>query len=227
MARSSHEPAFGRRFHFLKYQKINCMKFIVGTKQYMTQLFDKDGVVHPATAVAIPPVVVTQVKKTDTKDGYGAIQIGYGAKKHHSSKAVGGHVKEKGPFAGFKEFRTEGDEALNLGDTIAPSVFAEGEVVTVTATSKGKGFQGVVKRHGFSGGPRTHGQSHSEREPGSIGGGLRTRVPKGMRMAGRMGSDTVTVKNLKVLKIDSENAMIYLSGAVPGRKGTVVSIVSK
>jgi len=107
------------------------------------------------------------------------------------------------------------------------SQFKQGDVVMVSATSKGKGFQGVVKRHGFHGGPRSHGQKHSEREPGSIGGGLRNRVPVGMRMAGRMGSDRITVKNLKVAHIDTEDNVIYVSGAIPGRRGTLVEIVGQ
>ena len=106
------------------------------------------------------------------------------------------------------------------------SQFVPGETIRVTGTSKGKGFQGVVKRHGFHGGPRTHGQKHSEREPGSIGGGLRNRVPKGMRMAGRTGSDIVTVRNLKIVDVDTANNILVVSGAVPGRRGTVVSIVA-
>jgi large subunit ribosomal protein L3 len=118
-----------------------------------------------------------------------------------------------------------GDKSeLAVGDIVDASVFATGDKVTVTAVSKGKGFQGVVKRYNFGGGPRSHGQKHSEREPGSIGGGLRTRVPKGMRMAGRTGSDTITIRNLKVLNVDTENNMLVIKGAIPGRKGTLVSI---
>jgi large subunit ribosomal protein L3 len=117
-----------------------------------------------------------------------------------------------------------GNGEAKTGDSISLDTFAKNDKVTVTAISKGKGFQGVVKRHGFAGGPRSHGQKHSEREPGSIGGGLRTHVPKGMRMAGRMGSDKITVKNLKVLAIDNETNEILVSGAIPGRRGTVIEI---
>ena len=124
----------------------------------------------------------------------------------------------------MREIRT--GEIKNVGDTLDLSQFVEGEKITVTAISKGKGFQGVVKRHGFHGGPRSHGQKHSEREPGSISGGNREggRVPKGMRMAGRMGGDTITVSNLKVVQIDNEKGEILIKGALPGRRGTLVEI---
>jgi large subunit ribosomal protein L3 len=125
----------------------------------------------------------------------------------------------------LNEFRVEAP-AVKVGDKIELSQFKAGDVVTVSAISKGKGFQGVVKRHGFGGGPRSHGQKHSEREPGSIGGGLRTRVPVGMRMAGRMGSDRITVKNLKVAHIDADENVMYVSGAIPGKRGTLVEIIS-
>jgi large subunit ribosomal protein L3 len=114
---------------------------------------------------------------------------------------------------------------VKAGDTVDVSAFAAGDTIRVTGTSKAKGFQGVVKRHGFAGGPRSHGQKHSEREPGSIGGGLRVRVPKGMRMAGRTGGDTITVTNLKVVAIDSANNLLLVKGAVPGRRGTLLTIV--
>ena len=112
-----------------------------------------------------------------------------------------------------------------MGETITVDIFNEGEKVHVVSTSKGKGFQGVVKRHGFHGGPRTHGQKHSEREPGSIGGGLRNKVPKGMRMAGRMGGDRITIKNLEIVGVDEENNQLLIKGAIPGRRGTLVEII--
>jgi large subunit ribosomal protein L3 len=129
----------------------------------------------------------------------------------------------------LKEFRLKpSDKNENKeGDIIDISTFAPGDTITVSSVSKGKGFQGVVKRHGFSGGPRTHGQKHSEREPGSIGGGLRTHVPKGMRMAGRMGSDRITQKNLKVVFVDKENNLMLIKGAIAGKRGTLVEIVSR
>lgn len=198
------------------------MKFILGRKLNMTQVFDKDGLVQPATVVEAKPVVVTQVK-TVKSDGYSAVQVGAGEKKLEKlNKALQGHLKNTGGFAMLREFRTESD--MKVGDKIDLSVFAPGDVIEVSSISKGKGFQGVVKRHGFGGGPRTHGQKHSEREPGSIGGGLRNKVPKKMRMGGRMGSDHVTVKNLKVLHIDLENGLVFVKGAIPGRRGTPVEI---
>ncbi len=198
------------------------MKFILGRKLNMTQVFDKDGLVQPATVVEAKPIVVTQVK-TVKSDGYSAVQVGAGEKKLEKlNKALQGHLKNTGGFDMLREFRTESD--MKVGDKIDLSVFAPGDVIEVSSISKGKGFQGVVKRHGFGGGPRTHGQKHSEREPGSIGGGLRNKVPKKMRMGGRMGSDHVTVKNLKVLHIDLENGLVFVKGAIPGRRGTPVEI---
>ena len=194
----------------------------------MTQIFDKDGVVHAVTLVSATPVVVTQVKGKAT-DGYSALQIGEGSRNaSRINKPAKGHMKELGNFANLHEFRV--DEAAvataKVGDKVEVTQFAEGDTVEVSAISKGKGFQGVVKRHGFGGGPRTHGQKHSEREPGSIGGGLRNKVPVGMRMAGRMGGDRITVKNLKVLHIDPTANMLYISGAIPGRRGTIVEIIA-
>lgn len=200
------------------------MKFILGRKLNMTQIFDKDGVVHPATIVEATPATVTQVK-TATTDGYEAVQVGSGIRKaDRISNAVKGHVKDLGNFSVIREFRMTAP-TQKVGDKIELTQFQPGDVIEVSAISKGKGFQGVVKRHGFGGGPRTHGQKHSEREPGSIGGGLRNKVPKLMRMAGRMGGDRITVKNLKVLHVDSATNSLYISGAVPGRRGTLVEII--
>lgn len=195
-------------------------KFIVGTKQEMTQVFTEDGRVHPATVLVVSPLTVTQIKSKD-KDGYSAVQFGYGTTKEgRVNKAQQG----KGRFAHYIELRT--DEPMEVTNTIDASAFAEGDTVEVSGITKAKGFQGVVKRHGFHGGRRTHGQKHSEREPGSIGGGGRAggRVVKGMRMGGRMGGDRVTVKNLRVLQVDSENGVLVVSGAIPGRRGTQIEI---
>lgn len=198
------------------------MKFLLGTKENMTQIFTEDGVVVPVTVIKTSPNVVTQVKTSD-KDGYQAIQIGFGEKKAKNvTKPLKGHVKELGNFTHLKEVKLLGE--FNIGDKIEVGTLAEGDTVTVSAISKGKGFQGVVKRHGFKGGRRSHGQKHSEREPGSIGVGGIQRVFKGMRMAGRMGSDRVTVKNLKIARIDADQQLVYIKGAVPGRKGTLVEI---
>jgi len=194
----------------------------------MVQYFSEDGKVFPATIVSAGPVVVTQVKNKET-DGYEAIQVGFGHQKEaRLSKAIKGHLKDLGFFKHIKEFRAEDNKSMSLkkGDKIDVSVFAKGDVVRASGISKGKGFQGVVKRHGFHGGPRSHGQKHSEREPGSIGGGLRTRVPKGMRMAGRMGSDLVTVSGLKVLEVDKDKNTLLISGAIPGRRGSLIEIRS-
>lgn len=202
------------------------MKFILGRKVNMTQIYSTAGTAIPVTAVSIGDNVVTQVKTKD-KDGYEAVQIGEGKRNpNRINKAQKGHFKDLGSFANVREFRLD-NPAHKVGERLDLSSFKIGDEVNVSAISKGKGFQGVVKRHGFGGGPRSHGQKHSEREPGSIGGGLRSRVPVGMRMAGRMGSDMITVKNLSVAHIDEESKTIYISGAIPGRRGTLVEIVSK
>ena len=205
------------------------MKFILGTKKNMTEYFAEDGKMHAATIVAIEPVVVTQIKNME-KDGYTAVQVGYGVRKEKNvTKALKGHFGDNGLFMSTREFRVSADEAgkMKSGDKLTSEVFAAGDVVTVSGISKAKGFQGVIKRHNFKGGPRSHGQKHSERAPGSIGGGLRNRVPKGMRMGGRMGGERITVSNLKVLAVDAETNTLLISGAVPGRRGTMLEIVMK
>jgi len=195
-------------------------KFMLGTKGRMTQVFDEEGAVHAATVVSAGPLTVTQVKSVE-KEGYSALQVGFGAKKE---KAVNKAQSGK-PFRYFREF-SAGDLTADVGQAIDVSVFTPGDIVAVSAVSKGKGFQGVVKRHGFHGGPRSHGQKNKERAPGSIGGGGRAggRVIKGMRMAGRMGGDRVTVKNLKVLQVDAATNTLVISGAIPGRPGTLVEV---
>lgn len=194
----------------------------------MTRIYGEDGRARAGTILRAEPVTVTQVKTAEGKDGYAAVQVGHGTRKEKNvSKAVLGHTKGKA-YAELREFKTS--EAHEVGAVIDASIFAVGDVVRVSGLTKGKGFAGVVKRHGFHGGPRTHGQKHSEREAGSIGGsGGRAggRVAKGIRMAGRMGSDRVTVMNLKVLVVDSAANEIIVSGAVPGRRGTVLEVVSK
>jgi len=191
----------------------------------MTQIFAEDGSAIPATVLSADPVVVTQVKGKE-KDGYVALQVGYGKKAEKNlTKAEKGHVKDLGSFAGLKEYRGE-TEGIEKGAKLDLSQFVEGDKVTVVAVSKGKGFQGVVKRHGFAGGRRSHGQKHSEREPGSIGIGGVQRVFKGTRMAGRMGSDKITLKKVEVLKGLPESGEIILKGAIPGRRGTVVEVRS-
>lgn len=204
------------------------MKFLLAKKVNMTQVFDEKGLTYPVTVLSATPSTVTLLKDV-TRDGYKAAQVGFGTKREKNiSKPEKGHMKE-GRFAHLKEYRlAEGDIAPELGSTLDVSVFSEGDTVSVTAISKGKGFQGVVKRHKFKGGRRSHGQKHSEREPGSIGGGGRAggRVMAGLRMAGRMGGDRVTVTNLKIVKIIPETNEIMIHGAVPGRRGTLVEIKS-
>ncbi len=189
----------------------------------MTQLFEEGGMVMPVTLVQAGPITVLSVKDTDAGS---RAQVGFETQKEsRMSKAELGHTKGKGIFKVLKEFSPE--EALSEGDMISVSSFAKGDIVAVRGISKAKGFQGVVKRHGFKGGRRSHGQKHSEREPGSIGGGLRTRVPKGTRMGGRMGGDLIHVKNLKVVDIDAENNILAIKGAIPGRRGTLIEVFVK
>ena len=204
------------------------MKFILGTKENMAEYFSEDGTVFPVTIVTAGPITVTRVFEK-AKDGYDSVQVGFGTqKKERISKGSAGAMKG-GFYKTLKEFRlkpSDKNEAKE-GEVIDVSSFAPGDKIQISSISKGKGFQGVVKRHGFSGGPRSHGQKHSEREPGSIGGGLRTHVPRGMRMAGRMGSDRITQKNLKVVLVDKENNLMLIKGAVAGKRGTLVEIISR
>ena len=194
----------------------------------MTRIFTADGLAHAGTILLAEPMTVTQVKTADGKDKYSAVQVGVGTRKvKNISKAVLGHTKGKG-YTDIVEMRDA--DGASVGDTIDASVFAVGDVVQVSGISKGKGFSGVVKRHGFHGGPRSHGQKHTERSPGSIGGGggrAGGRVVKGMRMAGRLGTDRATVTNLKILVVDAKEGKIIVSGAVPGRRGTLLEVVSK
>jgi len=215
------------------------IKFILGTKGPMTTVFTEDGRAYAATIISAAPNIVTQVKTVE-KEGYNAVQVGAVETKEkrvnkaqlkHLHAALGGAAYKDGKaLKHFREFRARDGslpEGVEAGATLDLSVFVVGDKVEVSAVSKGKGFQGVVKRHGFHGGPRSHGQKHSERSPGSIGGsGGRAggRVAKGMRMAGRMGSDRTTVRNLLVLQVLPETNELVLAGAVPGRRGTLVEV---
>lgn len=203
------------------------MKFILAKKEGMTRVYGEDGRARAATILKTDGVTVTQVKTVEGKDGYAAVQVGFGARRPKTvSKAVVGHGKGKA----YRAIREFAGATAEVGATIDASVFAVGDVVSVSGFSKGKGFAGGVKRHGFHGGPRTHGQKHSERAPGSIGGsGGRAggRVAKGMRMAGRLGNDRVTVANLKVLAVDAKTGQILVGGAVPGNRGAILEVVSK
>lgn len=191
----------------------------------MTQIFDDKGVVHPVTAVKAGPLTVVAIKTIAT-DGYNAVVVGFGERKEKNiNKAQKGQMKG-GNYLYLREFRTIGEPTQKVGDVIDLSTFASGDIVTVSSISKGKGFQGPVKRHGFKGGPRSHGQKHSEREPGSIGGAGRDggRVAKGKRMAGRMGSDRITTKGLTIVSVKPETGEIFIQGTVAGRKGTLVEL---
>ena len=189
----------------------------------MTQIFDEKGIAYPVTIVNAGPVFVTQIKDKN-KDGYEAVQVGYGEKKEKNiTKALKGHYKDLGNFRYTKEFKVS-TEGIETGSKIDASTFEAGDKVRVSSFSKGKGFQGVVKRHNFSGGPRSHGQKHSEREPGSIGSTGPQRVFKGTRMGGRMGNDRVSIKGAQIVQVDVENNQILIKGAVPGRRGTLVEI---
>jgi large subunit ribosomal protein L3 len=192
------------------------MKFILGKKIGMTQIYDSSGKVIPVTVIEAGPCFVTQIKTPD-KDKYDAVQIGFEKSKRQRKSNKGKEYKF------LKEFAIKISE-YKIGDKIDVSQFGAGEKVMVSGISKGKGFQGVVKRHGFKGGPATHGNPHSHRKPGSIGSSFPERVIKGMRMAGHMGKERITVKNLKIAAIDIENNSLAVSGAVPGPIGGLIEI---
>ncbi len=200
-------------------------KGILGLKIGMTEKFTKDGKVIPVTVVEVEPNVITQIK-TKENDGYTAIQIATGGKKEkNATKAEIGHAKKAGvaPKRFLKEIRVESTEDYTLGSTIAADIFEVGEKVDVTGTSKGKGFQGVIKRHGQSRGPETHG-SRYHRRPGSMGTMRPMRVLKGKKLAGHMGSETVTIQNLEIIEVCVKDNYILVSGNVPGPKGSLVLI---
>ncbi|MGR3809860.1 50S ribosomal protein L3 [Jiulongibacter sp. NS-SX5] len=203
------------------------MSGIIGKKIGMMTIFE-DGNAVPCTLIEAGPCVVTQIR-TEEKDGYRAVQLGYGEKKEkNTSKALQGHFKKanatpKRKLVEFKEFEQE----FNLGDSVSVSdVFAEGEFLDVSGKTKGRGFQGVVKRHNFGGvGQSTHGQHNRQRHPGAIGAcSYPARVFKGLKMAGRMGHTNVTIQNLKVLKVMADKNLIVVSGSVPGAKNTLLTL---
>ena len=210
------------------------MKFILGQKLGMSQIFDEKGNRVPVTLIEAGPSQITQIK-TKKKDGYQSVQFGFIIKKKRIKKTEKGkefkfikeqrtEVEEKGfsslPFA----IARENKEQLKAGDKIDVSIFQKGDTVKISGFSKGKGFQGVVKRWGFSGRGASHGVKHEHRTPGSIGSSFPERVIKGRKMPGRAGSERVTVKNLKVIEADAENNLLVVKGAVPGRKGTLLEI---
>jgi large subunit ribosomal protein L3 len=203
------------------------MSGIIGKKVGMTSVYDANGKIIPCTVVEAGPCVVTQVRSTEV-DGYEAVQLGYEERKEkHTSKAMMGHFAkaQTTPKRKLVEFKGFAD-AKKLGDVVNVDLFEEGDFVDVVGTSKGKGFQGVVKRHGFAGvGGQTHGQHNRLRAPGSLGASsFPSRVFKGMRMAGRMGGDRVKVQNLQILKVLTDKNLLIIKGSVPGAKGSYVLV---
>jgi len=198
------------------------MKFILGKKLEMTQIWRGD-VVLAVTRVQGGPCKVVQVKDTE-KDGYKAVQLGFGERKiKNIKKPQIGHLKDMGNIKYLREFKIS-DENLKKGDLINVSVFQAGDKIDVISTSKGKGFQGVVKRHGFHGHSKTHGTKDQERSSGSIGPKGPAHVFKGTRMGGRMGGDRTTIKNLEIIQVDQENSILYIKGAIPGARNGLVMI---
>ena len=204
------------------------MKCIIGTKTGMTQIFKEDGVVIPVTRVQAGPCTVTQVKNLK-KDGVNSIQVGYGTqKKFRINKSIQGHLKDLPLVRHMHEFRTDEDhQGLQKGNTFTVNIFEVGDKVDVTGISKGKGFQGVVKRYNFKGQAASHGNKDQLRMPGSIGATGPARVFKGTKMGGHMGSEQVTVKNLEIAGIDADTHEILIKGAVPGAKGSVLYVYTK
>ncbi|MCC6563486.1 50S ribosomal protein L3 [Candidatus Uhrbacteria bacterium] len=199
------------------------MKFILAKKLEMTQVYRPDGAVVPVTLVQAGPCVVTQVK-TAEKDGVNAVQIGFRTVKK-LTKPEAGHLKDLPLMSELRDFRVEQATELKRGDAVEAAVFQVGDMVNVTGVSKGKGFQGVVKRHGFHGHPTSHGHKDQERMPGSIGAGGPQHVFKGRRMAGRMGNEQVTVQKLEVVEV-RDGGILAIKGAVPGARNSVLEIVS-
>jgi len=196
---------------------------IIGKKLGMTQLFQEDGKMQAVTAVEAGPCVVVQVKTAD-KDGYAAVQLGFG-KARKLTSAEKGHLKELGEFRYLREFRVDEKDAHKVGDKLDVTQFKVGDKVNVTGVTKNKGFAGVVKRHGFKGGPKTHGQSDRHRHPGAIGSTTYPgRVWKGLRMAGHMGGENLTVRTLEILGADAERNLLLVKGAVPGVRNGLLLI---
>jgi len=203
------------------------MKFILAKKLEMGQKFTEDGSVIPVTLVVAKPCVITQVKD-EKKDGYRALQIGCGEKKK-LNKALSGHLKDLVKLADLREFKLDKEDQTEYkkGQEISINIFEKGEKIKVSGDSKGKGFQGVIKRHGFHGADATHGTKDQERAPGSIGATGPAHVFKGTKMAGRMGGTQVTVSNLEIVDLDPEKNIIYIKGAVPGARNSLIEITAQ
>jgi large subunit ribosomal protein L3 len=209
---------------FLGDRREPMIQGLIGKKLGMSQIFDDTGLAHPVTVLEVGPCVVTQIK-TPERDGYSAVQLGFGLDKR-LNRPERGHRQGSGFMSRtLREVNVSDATDMAVGQVITADAFAEGELVDVTGTSKGRGFQGVVKRHGFRGGPKTHGQSDRLRAPGSIGSSATPgRVFKGMRMAGRMGNDSVTIQNLRVLRVDPERNLLLVGGSVPGPNESLVMV---
>ena len=203
------------------------MAGIIGRKIGMTQVFDDNGLSIPVTIVEAGPCFVVQVKTQD-KDGYDSVQLGFwGEKEKNATKPIKGHFKKAGvaPKKYLKEFDFSENDKIEVGTEIKADIFHKGEDVSISGISKGKGFQGTIKRHGFAGGPKTHGQSDRLRAPGSLGQSSNpSRVFKGYKMSGRMGTDRITLKSVQVVRIDIEKNLIFLKGALPGTKNSLIEI---
>ncbi len=200
------------------------MNFLIGKKLNMSQYFDQSGTVIPVTVIKGSSMIVTQVKAKDGKDKYSAVQVGVG-KKVKANKSIKGHLKELGSFAALAEFRVDDSSAYQKGQKLDLSGFQIGEVVDVIGVSKGRGFAGAIKRHGFAGFPASHGHN-KPRSVGSIGQRFPQHVRKGLRMAGHMGNQQVTVKNLQVVEVDPARNLITVKGAVPGHRNATIKVVS-
>lgn len=197
------------------------MKYLLGKKMHMGQLFKEDGLVVPVTYVQVLPCTVAAIKKDE--QGHAVALLGTGERKN-LNRAQAKQFAEVGTFARIEQVRIE-EGSVEVGTVFTAAAFALGELVNVFGITKGKGFQGVVKRHGFAGHPTTHGHKDQVRKSGSIGAGGIQRVFKGMRMAGRMGGEQVTVKNLEIIAVDVENNLIAVKGALPGARGTQVTLM--
>jgi len=203
------------------------MSGMLGRKIGMTRIFDETGNMVPVTIIEAGPCYVTQVKTVE-KDGYEAVQLGFGMKKEkNTTRPILGHLKKANvpPLRKLKEFKPFKDKELKPGDVVTVDLFKPGDKIKVSGTSKGRGFQGVVKRHGFRGGPRTHGQSDRMRAPGSLGqSSYPSRVFKGLKMAGQMGNKRASVMGSTVVKVDVERNLLFVKGAVPGSRNNFVEI---